>query len=209
MGTSVSIGMFYTMESNICWLLLALGLVQGAHSLWLPGKCNQFQPMQNFKPEKFLGRWYEYARHFTIYQAGTECNSDMYTDISNSTGEVHWHVNSTGVTGGTGLLNHQYSQTGEVTLANPNDPTHSANLEFNYYARKPIYSVMITDYTRYAVVYFCEEKPFNFRQQYMWVMTRDRHPSQDLIDEAHTDIRARGFLWTTFQTVNQDNCPDL
>jgi len=193
------------MESRVYLLLILFGIVQCAHTLVVPGKCDQFKAMKNFEPKKYLGRWYEQARLFDIYQAGAVCNSDMLTDISED-GKMKFAVNSTGVIALTG---HQYWQSGTVTLANPDDPDHGANMIYDYAARKPVYSLMKIDYDRYAIMYFCEEKPLNLRVQYMWILTRERQPGPALIDEAMHDIKAAGFLTSTFMTIRQHDCPSL
>merc|ERR1712198_235101 len=69
-------------------------------------------------------------------------------------------------------------------------------------------SVIDTDYTSYAVVYFCEQKFFDlFKTELLWILTRERIPSQVVIDKATSIIKAQGIDTKRLKKTRQTNCP--
>lgn len=42
------------------------------------GRCPEYQPMANFDKEKFLGRWIEIERYFTVSEVISKCISADY-----------------------------------------------------------------------------------------------------------------------------------
>ena len=83
---------------------------------------------------------------------------------------------------------------GDAILSEPSNPTRPGKLTANFETfdslpaplprfRSTNYNVIDTDYTNYAVVYFCNPL-LVFKSEALWILTRDRQPKQSIIDHA-------------------------
>ena len=133
------------------------------------------------------------------------------------------------------------SSKGYATVADPNDPTQSANLIVNFdntpgqksnstnyqvwnrqkntYTFKAInfqiilillLKVLSTDYDSYATVYDCLELPkLMVSSQHLYVLTRERIPSKQLIDNVYESLEALGLETFPLRITAQEDCPDF
>ena len=107
---------------------------------------------------------------------------------------------------------------GAAVYANPDDPNHVANLIVNFdnnpfKATDTNYSVLKTNYTDYTVVYTCKQELQEQEQtgayiEYMWILTRERVPSQDMVKEIMDELAKNGFNNDHFEIIKQTDCPD-
>lgn len=60
-------------------IIFTLSLVLAAQAQ-IPGfgKCPEYQPMKDYNQEKFLGRWHEIERYFTVSEVISKCISAEY-----------------------------------------------------------------------------------------------------------------------------------
>jgi hypothetical protein len=49
------------------------------------GRCPDYPVVSNFEPAKYLGKWYEVEKYFTIFELGGTCITATYTDLGNGT----------------------------------------------------------------------------------------------------------------------------
>jgi len=176
-----------------------------------PGKCPNFTVIENFEPTQYLGQWFEYSNYFAIFQLFSDCVNADYSDMSTQNVTKIKVVNR-GVNTFKGTPN---VAEGSAVLGEPDNLSHPGKLIVNFdsqpaFARSTTtnYNIIDTDYTSYAVVYFCEQKFFDlFKTELLWILTRERIPSQAVIDKATSIIKAQGIDTKRLKKTRQTNCP--
>merc|ERR1712142_398496 len=197
---------------SIFALGLALNAVEGRPGF---GKCKDFPVMTGFEPQKYLGRWYEYSKYFAIFELFGTCTNAIYSDATTKEGDLVIGVHNMGINSVTGNLNEAI---GTAVLADPSDPTKAANLIVNFDSN-PVksnttnYSVVKTDYEKYAVVYSCSNGPIPGTDiEFFWILTREQFPNEDMIKEIYAEAEKQGFntshLKKTKQSVDCPRFPD-
>ena len=102
-------------------------------------------------------------------------------------------------------------------MSEPSNPTQPGKLIANFETfdglpaplprfRSTNYNVIDTDYTNYAVVYFCNPL-LVFKSEGLWILTRDRHPKQSIIDHALKIITDQGISTAKLRKTRQTSCP--
>jgi len=190
---------------------LVVGIIcsVGAQEVSL-GKCPNFTVIQNFNPSQYLGTWYEYSNYFAIFQLFSDCVSADYSDIS-SGGQTKIKVVNKGVNTFKGTPN---VAEGSAVLGEPANPSKPGKLIVNFdsqpsFARSSTtnYNILDTDYSSYAIVYSCSEKLLVFKTELLWILTRDRNPTQSVIDKATAIIKSQGIDTRRLKKTRQTNCP--
>merc|ERR1711962_457469 len=184
-----------TMKTSTAFAVLAfLGSYVQAQEISL-GECPNFPVEQNFDPQRYLGRWYEYSNYFAIFQLFGVCVSADYSDVS-SGGQTKIKVINKGVNTFKGTPN---VAEGSAVLGEPANPSKPGKLIVNFdsqpsFARSSTtnYNILDTDYSSYAIVYSCSEKLLVFKTELLWILTRDRNPTQSVIDKATAIIKSQG-----------------
>merc|ERR1711915_242952 len=179
-------------------LILVIGIASSVRAQEISwGQCPNFSVIQNFDTAQYLGEWYEYSNYFAIFQLFSDCVKANYTDISTSD-ETKIKVVNSGVNR---FTNNPNVAEGSAVLGEPDNASRPGKLIVNFdsqpsFARstETNYNIVDTDYTSYAVVYFCEQKFFDlFKTELLWILTRERIPSQAVIDKATSIIKAQGI----------------
>merc|ERR1740128_565020 len=164
-----------------------------------PGNCPTVSVMSPFDITQYAGSWYENTKYFAIFELGQKCIKAKYTVIDDSTAEVQ----NSGIKTRDGEAT---SVTGKVTVIEVN----TGNLAIAYRNLDEVpstanYLVLGTDYTSYAVVWSCNNL-FFFNTQFLWILTRDREPSDDVINSALAVIESNGLNKNKLRKTDQTNC---
>jgi len=175
------------------------------------GKCPKFSVIQNFDPQRYLGRWYEYSNYFAIFQLFGDCVTADYSDVS-SGGQTKIKVINKSVSSIKGTPN---SAVGSAVLGEPSNPSRPGKLIVNFdsqpsFARSTTtnYNIVDTDYNSYAIVYSCGEKVFGLlKSEFLWILTRERNPSPQVIEKAKSIIKANGIDTRRLKKTKQTGCP--
>ena len=69
------------------------------------------------------------------------------------------------------------------------------------------YNIVDTDYQSYTIVYTCSEKLF-LKFELLWILTRERNPSPQLIDSVEQKIKAAGIDTSRLKKTKQTDCPE-
>ena len=104
---------------------------------------------------------------------------------------------------------------GSAVLGEPHNPSKPGKLIVNFDGQPSFtqssttnYNIIDTDYTSYAIVYSCNQKLFDlFKTELLWILTRERHPSQSVIDKATWIIKKQGIDTRRLKKTRQTNCP--
>ena len=107
------------------------------------------------------------------------------------------------------------SAVGVAYLGEPNSPQLPGRFIVNFY--KPVskvilvdpnYNVIQTDYDNFSIVYECRPKDCEQKTEFLWVLTRQRQPSQpDLLDQLiHDTLKELGIDESRLKKIDQTNC---
>ncbi|XP_033225728.1 apolipoprotein D-like [Belonocnema kinseyi] len=163
------------------------------------GKCPNLKVVQNFDIEKYMGKWYEAGRYFVLTELGGKCVTSKYSLNDDGTVNVlNSQVNA--FTGKSismeGIVEFVgKSGEGKLSISFPKLPS----------VIKGSLWILDTDYSSYAVVFSCQDfKLFNTKQA--WILTRDRVPSEEVLQKAYKTFDASGFSRTFLIRTEQKKC---
>ncbi|CAG2163369.1 unnamed protein product [Oppiella nova] len=165
--------------------------------------CPNIQTVQNFEPERFMGKWYEIQKYPNVWEAGQKCITTNYELNPNGTVNV---LNS----GVYKLINYPINIRG---LATPNatDPA-KFNIEFRRFAgftgRSKLW-VLETDYQNYALTYSCSSLPVvPINIENAWIMSRTPILDPQIVDLLVNRLSAMNSPTFLFFRTDQNNCPN-
>ncbi|KAF5281465.1 hypothetical protein FQA39_LY17783 [Lamprigera yunnana] len=163
------------------------------------GWCPEYQPMNDFQIDRFLGKWYEAERYFTFSEVVGRC---VVTDYARApSGRIYVSNEVTNrFTGVKRVIGGHLELSGRE---------NEGKLHVKY-ATTPIATessllVLDSDYDNYAVIWSCGGiGPFN--AQNVWVMTRDRLPPGVIMQRAYGVLDKFKISRTFFVKSDQDGC---
>lgn len=131
-------------------VLLALFSINVNGRLVLPRQCPNYPIIAPFFPQQYSGRWYEIQRYDTDTQTGGDCTMSMYTLASPSLFNVQYNM----------LVGPQPVQiNGQSAVSFPAENPLRGMLSLSFGGAPPTtsnYWILNTDYTNFAVVWFCQ-----------------------------------------------------
>jgi apolipoprotein D and lipocalin family protein len=162
------------------------------------GYCPKVKLMRNFKPERYVGKWYEIKRYPMFFEDENKCVTAEYT--LNPDGTI-------------GVLNSAILESVDLPIsikgkAIPN-PQNPANLtvEFEKIPAKGKYWVLDTDYVTYSLVYSCSQSPDEpIRVEFSWILSRKPQLSRRRVKSLIKKLVAINSTTTNFETTDQKNC---
>lgn len=188
--------------------LLIVAQVTWAQSV-SDGACPNFQVVQDFDVTRYLGKWHGYSKYPTRGFARNNCSTVFYSDGTVPGGLPTVNVINRGYSEMTGV----YSRAvGTAVAPNPAIPA-SLIVSFASSGRPvgtaPNYNVIGTDYENYALVYSCRQRSPNQKVELLFVLTRERQPSQEVVDQAYQGVEDQGIDLNRLKLNVQTNCPDV
>nr|XP_016930193.1 apolipoprotein D-like [Drosophila suzukii] len=189
-------------NSNL-WLLALIvvsGVCLGNAQVPFPGKCPEVKLLETFDAEAYMGIWYEYSAYPNTFELGQECVYANYSIVDSSTVSV---VNG-GISGFSG------QPTNASATAKVLGPGQLAVAFYEGQSlEKANYLVLGTDYKSYAVVYSCTSVTSFANIKFVWILTREREPSSEIIDVAKQILVDNKVSQEYLSTTVQQNCPQL
>jgi len=173
------------------------------------GTCPNFQVVKDFDVSRYLGKWHGYSKYPTRGFANNNCSTVFYSDGTVEGGLPTVNVINRGYSEMTGA----YSRAvGTAVAPNPAVPA-SLIVSFSASGRPasttPNYNVIGTDYDNYALVYSCSQRSQNKKFELLFVLTRERQPSQEVVDQAYQGLEDQGIDLNRLKLNVQTNCPDV
>ncbi|XP_072946605.1 apolipoprotein D-like isoform X2 [Epargyreus clarus] len=166
-----------------------------------PGVCPDVAAMPDFNPSRYLGKWFEAEKYFTIFELGGRCITAEYVEKDNGIiGVINKQLSSlTGIKSEIEGEAMQVSRSDEGKLS-VRFPSLPVNIAAPYW-------IVDTDYDNYAVVWSCYDFGI-FHTRNAWILTRERHPPLSTIEKAYTALEKNNINKVYFMRTDQSNCPD-
>uniref|UniRef100_T1HJM8 Lipocln_cytosolic_FA-bd_dom domain-containing protein n=1 Tax=Rhodnius prolixus TaxID=13249 RepID=T1HJM8_RHOPR len=129
-------------------LLLILSIWVDTSSSQVPylGSCPDLKTVDNFDQTRYMGKWYEAERYFSLFEFGGKCINSNYTDGIDSINIISKQTST--------LTGIHSTIEGEVQKT-PNGFLSKMNLKYPYLPMDAPYWILDTDYDNYSVVWSC------------------------------------------------------
>ncbi|XP_033226260.1 apolipoprotein D-like [Belonocnema kinseyi] len=177
-------------------LVLCTGALAQVPSL---GKCPDLKVVQNFDVEKYMGTWYEVGQYFVLAELGGKCTTAKYSQNADGTINV---LNS--------QINYLTGKSMSIEgIAKLVGESGEAKLSMSFPKLPSLVKgsvwILDTDYESYAVVFSCQDfKLFNTKEAR--ILTRERIPSEEVLQKAYKTFDASGFSRTFLIHTDQKKC---
>jgi len=197
------------MNSLVPWMLLLVVAQVSLAQKISPGRCPDFEVVRNFDARAYLGKWHGYSKYPQQRFARGNCSTVFYSDGSRPGGLPRINVINRGYNETTG----SYSRVEGAAIAT--NPTKKAALLVVFGNQRgppptsPNYNILETDYDNYALVYGCRSPSGGTKMESLYVLTRDRQPLQEVIDEAYSGLTSRGIDTESLVQNVQTDCPEV
>jgi len=154
--------------------------------------CPMWGPMESFYQEgiekgRYLGRWWLQDKYSELSDMSGRCRSQVYSvNYVNQT--IHRQTDYQSIIG-----NFHRSETGQITFQDISD----ANL-LEYTSKKGSgpeqeYRVLATDYETFTIEYTCQDSNLIKGREQVWIYTRDRRPSNEVLKRAYKSLKILGL----------------
>ncbi|XP_075222853.1 apolipoprotein D-like [Lycorma delicatula] len=170
------------------------------------GPCPEMHTMSDFETNKYLGKWYEAERYFSVFEFAGKCVSANYTVGEDGRLTITNKQTSS-------LTGIQSTMEGEVRLEERMDSS-KLNVRF---PSLPVwhlavlidapYWILETDYENYSVVWSCTNFGL-FSTRNAWILTRARYPTLEVMEQAYGVIDRNAISRAYFIRTDQNNCPE-
>ncbi|XP_018022296.1 apolipoprotein D [Hyalella azteca] len=168
------------------------------------GGCPNQGVVDPFVQLTLTGTWYEFGKYAGLDQLVSICTAIKYTPASN--GLIN--VEEEGIT-----LFMKASRKGQMKRADPSQTEGKYSISFwtdAYKGREnditaANYNVLAIDPTSYVIIWNCFDALL-FHIVNLRVITKDRVPSQSVIDEIYNELSDRQISTFGFARTSQQNC---
>uniref|UniRef100_A0A1I8QEX8 Lipocalin/cytosolic fatty-acid binding domain-containing protein n=1 Tax=Stomoxys calcitrans TaxID=35570 RepID=A0A1I8QEX8_STOCA len=143
--------------------------------------------------------WYEYSKYPFIWEAGQKCQYAIYKNNGNGTVAVK-------NVGTYVVINKSHSVQGTAKVIAPGQLAVAFR---NQTADEPNYLVLGTDYDNWVVVYSCKNVSSFAHTKIIWILTRQRQPTDEAIQQAKQILKDNLLSEDFMMTSTQTDCPDV
>ena len=201
-------------------LLLPLAVLTGGGRVF-PGRCPQYQPVEDIQFPPILGKWYVFAEFieniYTIQCHRIEFSSPRRDKFSGFSRRKFGIIDIAEVLSAGKLVYDRPRRSRRLSLAQflPNTTVGSYNATPYPNKIDPVppatYHILHVEYNRTAIIWSCEdgEDPrtnTTVNLQFLYVLTRDPTPDQEQIDSIYHNASMLGLETHLWEEIDQANC---
>ncbi|XP_021956141.1 apolipoprotein D [Folsomia candida] len=167
-------------------MVVAFSGVEGAGKTAV---CNKYPPLVGFEMDRYLGRWWQMEKSPNWAELPGKCWSSFYYRDASNPEKVKLRMDYV-----TRLTNAPNTFFSNLVIESPShDPSN-----FMYTApampwRKKHFRVLATDYDNFAIEYMCQVNMMNNVEETVWLLTRDRRPSLEVMQQARHTLQVLGL----------------
>ncbi|XP_055386067.1 apolipoprotein D-like [Condylostylus longicornis] len=185
--------------AHIICIFFAFNIILVKSQVPYIGNCPEnITTKSDFQPDKYLGKWYEYAKYPFIFEAGGKCITAEYGNLGN--GKISVVNTQYGM-----LFGSKSSIRGTAKEVAPG----KLLVNFDYIPLDTLtssnYWVLDTDYENFSVVFSCYDLLY-FHTEVVWILTREQQPSPETIEKAKSVIQEKGLSLKPLTITDQTNC---
>lgn len=184
---------------NLIAVVLLMTASQTSAQKWEFGGCPNYVTQVNFNLNLFLGTWYEAEKYPIPGEVLGRCVTSRYSQNS----LLEYRIFNQQITAGT---NQEDSIYGYVTWAD--GPLLLISMPTFPFYQLNKYWVLETDYINYAIIHSCNDYLSFFRQEYVWILTRARHPYPEVLADAYRAMDSRSMNRSYLRRTQQNGCED-
>ncbi|CAO1373815.1 unnamed protein product [Diamesa tonsa] len=161
------------------------------------GACPKFHVIEDFELERYLGLWYEVRKYPFIFTIGGRCVTARYGLNNNGTvsvfnKQINLNGKSNTIAGSARII-----KGGKLGVSFPSAP----------FQVEAGYNILYTDYDNLAVVFSCNSFANLINGQVVWILTRERFPSKDILDKADSILASNKISKAYLANTDHTNCP--
>ncbi|KAK9869278.1 hypothetical protein WA026_003030 [Henosepilachna vigintioctopunctata] len=161
--------------------------------------CPDFDVVENFDLNRYLGKWYEQYRYVNVFELMGKCNVAEYSLNANGSVNVHNEQVNT-LTGKIKTIDGNAVPVGEITEAKfiVNFP------QGGVFSNAP-YWVLDTDYETYSVIWSCEKHLF-VSSRFLWLLSREQNASDKTVKKMYAVLDKFNIDRSLMVSADQENC---
>ncbi|XP_023303348.2 apolipoprotein D-like [Lucilia cuprina] len=186
-------------KSSLTLAILSALLGLSAAQVVFQGSCPEnVKVVSDFNVEKYLGKWYEYAKYPAYFEMEGKCVTALYSlsDDGNVT------VKNTLINEKTNVLTDilgtaSLVANGKLLVKFPVSP--AITVSSNYW-------ILDTDYDNYTVIYSCVPVTTNTHATIAWILTRQALPEPTIIEKAVSVLKENNVSLREMTITNQISC---
>ncbi|CAG7818749.1 unnamed protein product [Allacma fusca] len=152
--------------------------------------CGRFPPLFGFQVDRYLGRWWQLEKTMNYREMMTgKCYSINYSRDPMSVNKLKMRTDYV-----TRVSNSPNTMFSTLAMVSPQfDPSHFRYAMSAMPWMKKNYRVIATDYENFSIEYMCNTNMLGNAEESVWLLTRERHPSEAVRLQAKQILQVLGF----------------
>ncbi|KAK9869281.1 hypothetical protein WA026_003033 [Henosepilachna vigintioctopunctata] len=181
------------------FVILIVGICGTQGQVPVLDDCPDFDVVENFDLNRYLGKWYEQYRYANFFELMGKCVTAEYSLNANGSVNVH-NAQVNILTGKPKTIDGYAVPAGEITEAK-----FIVNFPVGGFSPNAPYWVLDTDYETYSVVWSCEKLPL-ISTRFLWLLSREQNASDETVKKMYAVLDKYNIDRSFMVSTEQENC---